>query len=169
MGNRPISNVYQRLGIWLLIRDSLRRNRKRKKITLPLHFVTREWNRRKSQYWSFTMGISGKLIRKTVFVCFLSMFVFSVSGYGETRKASASAEHLPLTFEKNVRQTDSQVRFLSRAGNYRVYLTGNAAVLKVAGKGSNKYDAVLRTTLAGSNCAAQVDGMTCKWDFQLLW
>ncbi len=105
------------------------------------------------------MGISGKLIRKTVLVCFLSMFVFAVRGYRETPRASASAEQMPLTFEKNVGQTDSQVRFLSRAGNYRIYLTGNAAFLKVAGKGSNKYDAVLRTTLAGSNSAAQVNGI----------
>ena len=109
------------------------------------------------------MRASGKSITKAVLVCLWSICCFAGAGYGENAfaKAKASPEYIPLTFEKNVGQTDSHVRFLSRSGNYRVYLTGNASVLEVAGKSSskNKYDAVLRTTLAGSRSATQVEGI----------
>ncbi|MGH9512018.1 MAG: hypothetical protein ACRD2U_07755 [Terriglobales bacterium] len=73
-----------------------------------------------------------------------------------TSNASSAIAQLPITFEENAGQIDSQVRFLNRDGRYRVYLTDNAAALKVAGKTT---DAVLRTTVVGSRSAVEVAGL----------
>ncbi|MGH9530604.1 MAG: hypothetical protein ACRD2S_11890 [Terriglobales bacterium] len=73
-----------------------------------------------------------------------------------TSNASAAMAQLPITFEQNAGQTAPQVRFLSRDSRYRVYLTDNAAVLKVAGKTT---DAVLRTTVVGPSSGVEVAGL----------
>src|ERR1039457_2385605 len=41
---------------------------------------------------------------------------------------------LPLSFEENQGQTDGQVKFLSRTGEYSLFLTANEAVLTWSGK-----------------------------------
>src|ERR1700724_2848504 len=41
---------------------------------------------------------------------------------------------LPLSFEANHGQADSQVKFLSRTGSYTLFLTGDEAVLALIGK-----------------------------------
>src|SRR6202789_2852458 len=86
-------------------------------------------------------------------------FVFS-SQPGECQSPAQQAESLaprvPLLFEQNVGQTDSQVRYLARFGQYQIFLTQSAAVLKVAGK---KSDAVLRTSLRNANQNAPIAGV----------
>ena len=47
-------------------------------------------------------------------------------------QVEASFGKLPLAFEPNRGQTDSRVRFLSRAGNRTLWLTSDEAVLAVA-------------------------------------
>ncbi|MGB9123417.1 MAG: hypothetical protein WCE73_22570, partial [Candidatus Angelobacter sp.] len=46
-------------------------------------------------------------------------------------QVEASYGNLPLSFEPNRGQTDSQVKFLSRAGNRMLWLTSDEAVLAV--------------------------------------
>ena len=41
---------------------------------------------------------------------------------------------LPLSFEANHGQADARVKFLSRTGSYRLFLTGDEAVLALSGK-----------------------------------
>ena len=52
-------------------------------------------------------------------------------GYGPGAKPQLVAAYgeLPLSFEINEGQTDSQVKFLSRGSGYSLFLTGNEAVL----------------------------------------
>ena len=44
-------------------------------------------------------------------------------------EAMVRLSQIPIYFEKNQGQTNSQVRFLSRAGDYTVFLTDDSAVL----------------------------------------
>jgi hypothetical protein len=89
--------------------------------------------------------------------------------------------HLPLSFEANAGQTDSQVKFLSRGRGYGLFLTGDEAVLKLQKAESGKQkaeasvatgiapqttdngqlttDSVLRMKLLGANTAAKVAGL----------
>jgi hypothetical protein len=91
---------------------------------------------------------------------FVVFFFACNSQPGECQSPAKQAESLdarmPLLFEQNVGQTDSQVRYLARSGQYQIYLTQNAAVLKVAG---NKSDAILRTTLRNANQNAPIAGV----------
>jgi hypothetical protein len=86
---------------------------------------------------------------------------------------------LPLSFEANHGQTDSQVKFLSRTSGYTLFLTGDEAVLSFSGKKSStnkakiagaaqtlppdmpapKIGEVLRMKLHHANPAAKVTGM----------
>jgi hypothetical protein len=91
------------------------------------------------------------------FVLFLFAFNSQPSECQSSARQAASLDsNLPLLFEQNVGQSDSQVRYLARSGQYQIYLTQNAAVLKVAGK---KSDAVLRTTLLKANENAPIAGV----------
>jgi hypothetical protein len=85
---------------------------------------------------------------------------------------------LPLSFEANHGQTDTQVKFLSRAGGYTLFLTGDEAVLALSGKKTStnkakiagaaqtfkssmaqpKAGAVLRMKLRNANPAVKVTG-----------
>jgi hypothetical protein len=60
---------------------------------------------------------------------------------------------LPLAFEPNRGQTDRRVKFLARGSGFGLFLTGQEAVLKMAGSSSP-----FRMTLAGGNANAQVIG-----------
>jgi hypothetical protein len=64
---------------------------------------------------------------------------------------------LPLSFEANQGQTDSQVRFLTRGGGYRLFLTASEAVLQLHSAPSTP-SAVLRIKLVGANGAPAVVG-----------
>src|SRR6202046_3671748 len=91
---------------------------------------------------------------------FVGLFFAFNSQPGECQSPAKQAQSLdalmPLLFEQNVGQTDSEVRYLARSGGYQIYLTQNAAVLKVAGK---KSDAVLRTSLRNANQNAPIAGV----------
>src|SRR5882762_4933507 len=97
-------------------------------------------------------------------ICFASstfLLIFAIaSSFAET-PALPSGKHVslnvPLFFEKNQGQADSAVRFLVRGGQYRLFLTAQGSVLKVAG--NHGRDAVLRTTLPGSNPTPEITGM----------
>lgn len=92
-----------------------------------------------------------------VFVVLCFAFNSQLSeGQSPSEQAAFLDARLPLLFEQNVGQTDSQVRYLARSGRYQVYLTQNAAVLRVAGK---ERDAVLRTALRNANENAPIAGV----------
>ncbi len=58
---------------------------------------------------------------------------------------------LPIRFEPNQGQTDSQVRFLARGSGYGLFLTADQAVLTLNARPRN---AVVRMQLSGANAAA---------------
>jgi uncharacterized repeat protein (TIGR01451 family) len=65
---------------------------------------------------------------------FLVVAALALTAYGQSRKPQVGQlqpkwNNVPLFFEPNVGQTDSQVRFLSRGPGYTLYLTGNEAVI----------------------------------------
>lgn len=62
---------------------------------------------------------------------------------------------LPLAFEVNRGQADSQVKYLARGRGYGVFLTGAEAVLALQ---SSKPD-VIQMQLRGANAAARADGV----------
>ena len=97
--------------------------------------------------------------RKSAAVFVVLCFAFHCQlseGQSPSEQAASLDARLPLLFEQNVGQTNSQVRYLARSGRYQIYLTQNAAVLKVAGK---ERDAVLRTALRNANENAPVAGV----------
>ncbi len=62
---------------------------------------------------------------------------------------------LPLSFEPNQGQTDSQVKFLARGAGYGLYLAGSGAVLALRDSGNR--NSVVRMSLDHSNRLAAVD------------
>jgi uncharacterized protein (TIGR03437 family) len=60
---------------------------------------------------------------------------------------------LPLSFEANRGQTDSQVKFLARGNGYNLFLTATEAVL------SNPQSAPLRMKLVNANPASEIEGL----------
>jgi hypothetical protein len=113
----------------------------------------------KCVHFSATMCAVASLV---FFSAFTSEPVRSQSLQSQTRPAqpgsrqAASLEaRLPLLFEQNEGQTNSQVRYLTRSGPYQIHLTQNAALLKIAGKDSN---AVLRIAPRNANQNAGVVG-----------
>jgi len=69
---------------------------------------------------------------------------------------TASYGRLPLSFEANQGQVDSQVRFLARGNGYAVFLTDSGAMLRLGTHTAAKDDLVLR--LAGARTAGAVTG-----------
>jgi hypothetical protein len=92
------------------------------------------------------------------FLTFHSQFLSSQTMHSEPakRQAASAAERLPLLFEQNLGQTDSQVRFLARSSRYQLFLTDDAAVMKIE---SDKRNAVVRTTLLSSNQTPRTMGL----------
>ncbi len=72
--------------------------------------------------------------------------------------ASSAYGQLPLSFEVNEGQTDSQVNYLARGQGYSIFLTPTAAVLNLQPTGTAP-DEVLRMQLDGANSAASVSGL----------
>jgi hypothetical protein len=77
-------------------------------------------------------------------------------------------DQLPISFEANEGQTDSQVKFLARGAGYGLFLTSNQAVLAMspslvessAAKSMvKKQNSVVTMQLAGSNPAAAITGI----------
>jgi Beta-propeller repeat len=83
---------------------------------------------------------------------------------------------LPLVFEKNLGQTDSQVKFLAHARGYTLFLTEQGAVLRLskveAARASDRTQAasrpkrsggaVVRLTLSGSDSPRRVEGLEAQ-------
>ena len=70
---------------------------------------------------------------------------------------------LPQSFERNQGQTDAQVKFLARGAGYTLFLTRQAAVLKLlsaagSGKSARGAEAVVRVKWMGANPVVQVGG-----------
>ncbi|MFI5072051.1 MAG: hypothetical protein ACHP8A_14285, partial [Terriglobales bacterium] len=110
------------------------------------------------------MQIRRTFVKTSAVLCLLFVsYAIANDGVPSHGQSSSNFEfnqmHPALSFEKNVGQTDSQVRFLSRAGRYRVYLTGDAAVLEIAKANSKERNVALKTTLSGSNTAARISGL----------
>src|SRR5438445_1784177 len=74
-------------------------------------------------------------------------------------EVSKSYGRLPLQFEANQGQTDSQVRFLARGAGYSLYLTNGEAVLVLAKPNSDAKAAVLRMRLVNAAPAPRVSGL----------
>jgi len=89
-------------------------------------------------------------------------------------RVAANFGNLPLSFEPNQGQTDSQVKFLSRSPHYNLFLTSNEAVFTLpihSSKASlvqgrvaslrnprSETQAVLRMEILGANTTASVEG-----------
>ena len=74
-------------------------------------------------------------------------------------KQAALAAKLPLVFEPNLGQTNSQVKFVARSSGYVTFLTGpSQAVLKIQNDAAGQAD-VVTMNLAGANAKAQGGGI----------
>ena len=66
---------------------------------------------------------------------------------------------MPLSFEANQGQTDSQVKFLSRGDGYALFLTSNQVVFTLRPPvGAKAPPSVFRMELRGADRGAQVTG-----------
>jgi len=76
------------------------------------------------------------------------------------KRATAKFAGIPLSFEANQGQTDPQVKFLSRGDGYSLFLTSNAAVLKLrTPAGLDAAPSFLRMELLGAASDAQMNGV----------
>lgn len=74
-------------------------------------------------------------------------------------ETDASRFHkLPLSFEPNYGQTDSEVKFLSRGDGYTLFLTAEEAVLRLKNSDAKAPSAVLRLGLEGANQTPEIIG-----------
>ncbi|MFI5069954.1 MAG: SBBP repeat-containing protein [Terriglobales bacterium] len=69
--------------------------------------------------------------------------------FTDSLQIGAAYGRLPLSFEPNQGQTDSQVKFLAHGGGYGLYLTGNGAVLALRAAG--KQNSVVGMSLENAN------------------
>src|SRR5688572_21229533 len=91
---------------------------------------------------------------RTAFALF-TLLVVLASPAAAAAGLSESYGRLPLHFEANRGQVDTQVRFLARGPGYGLYLTAGEAVLALGAKDRT----VLRMALVGANADAQVSGL----------
>src|SRR5260370_9005436 len=91
----------------------------------------------------------------------LASSLFLLSGKGVPRASAQSVQavssynHLPLTFEANLGQTDKRVNFLARGRGYTLFLTKDEAVFALAPalsaqRSTAPASAILRTRLVGA-------------------
>jgi hypothetical protein len=75
------------------------------------------------------------------------------------KPAKAALLAVPLSFEANQGQTDSQVKFLSRGDGYSLFLTSNEVVFSLRTRAGVKAPpSVFRMELLGADRNAQVSG-----------
>ncbi|HKV37362.1 MAG TPA: SBBP repeat-containing protein [Pyrinomonadaceae bacterium] len=74
-----------------------------------------------------------------------------------TNKRMQQFYQLPMSFELNRGQTDSEVKFLSRGKGYMLFLTATESILSLR-RGANEKPAVLRTSFVGANRNPQIAG-----------
>ena len=80
------------------------------------------------------------------------------AGAATRARIQASYAALPLAFEPNQGQTDAQVKYVSRASGYTLFLTANEAVFSLRSRSQAGEDAAaaVRMHLVGGNSMAQV-------------
>ena len=75
-------------------------------------------------------------------------------------KIAESYGKLPLSFEANHGQADGRVKFLSRAGSYSLFLTGDEAVLTLGvGKAKSKFPVETRLAASPAEAASKSDSV----------
>lgn len=74
------------------------------------------------------------------------------------RQFRAAYTQLPMIFEANHGQSDSQVQFLSHGSGYTLFLTSTEAVLALQ-KSSRRESSPIRMQFAGANPTSQVTGL----------
>ncbi|HEY1463463.1 MAG TPA: SBBP repeat-containing protein, partial [Terriglobales bacterium] len=81
------------------------------------------------------------------------------SNGADAARVRAAYAQLPLIFEQNQGQTDSQVKFLAHGNDYGLFLTRNAAVLSLQQTTAEKLQrAVLNMQLVGANADSAIAG-----------
>jgi hypothetical protein len=118
---------------------------------------------------------------KTANFLLVSLLLFASVGFGPAAQPNRNslAAHfgqLPISFEVNQGQTDSQVQFLARGSGYNLFLTSQEAVLRLVHRDNDctpqaqhrkpgetpcqekSHAAVLRMQLVGANPQAKVAG-----------
>ncbi|HEX2191574.1 MAG TPA: SBBP repeat-containing protein, partial [Acidimicrobiales bacterium] len=81
------------------------------------------------------------------------------NGVGSDSEASRALARLPLAFEANVGQSDSQVRFLARAPGMGVFLTTTQAVLSLRPSTDSSTGAAVRLVPLGADPGAEAVGL----------
>ena len=95
-------------------------------------------------------------MRLTPLLACLSLLL-AVPTLAQRKPSPAVVQHfgkIPLSFEKNVGQTDSRVKFLSRGNGYSLFLTPKEAVFSLKQK-DKKSGNTLRMQLLGANEGAK--------------
>jgi hypothetical protein len=86
----------------------------------------------------------------------------SADGSDAVAKLADKFGDIPLSFERNLGQTDGQVDFLARGLGYSLFLTGREAVLSLNKKGTSPETdkrSVIRMEIAGANKAPRSEGI----------
>jgi len=88
---------------------------------------------------------------------FSYLFVFAFFLHAFTAWAAEPAPYgkVPLSFEKNLGQVDSRVRFLSRGSGYGVFLMDREAILRL----NHRAPATVRISLAGQSSASTIEAV----------
>ena len=102
--------------------------------------------------------MSRKMLRKIFLLATLICLQVSLYSQKSLNNAAASLNGLPISFEENHGQVDSDVRFLAHAGKSTIYFTPNEAVLALYSRDSQKKPAVsaLRMQWIGANAHPQM-------------
>ncbi len=74
-------------------------------------------------------------------------------------KVNEAYGKLPLSFEINRGQADSEVKFLSRGGAYGLFLSDNKATLRLQSGKAGEKSATVSLNLIGANALPQVEGV----------
>jgi hypothetical protein len=78
------------------------------------------------------------MLRKTFLLATLICLQVSLYPQKSLHNAAARLNSLPISFEENHGQVDSDVRFLARVGKSAIYFTRNEAVLALYSRDSQK-------------------------------
>ena len=114
-----------------------------------------------SAHASSTAHTAGIILMSIVLWSLTAGHIFGDSPENPTNAKPAKPALLavPLSFEANQGQTDSQVKFLSRGDGYSLFLTSNEAVFTLRPPaGAKALPSVVRMELRGANRGAQVTG-----------
>jgi hypothetical protein len=98
------------------------------------------------------------MLRKTFLLAILICFQVSLYPRKSLNNSVAGLNALPISFEENHGQVDSDVRFLAHVGKSAIYFTPNEAVLALYSRDSQKKPAVsaLRMQWIGANARPEM-------------